>query len=106
MAFSIVLGRNLDFYIIGSLIVVNAGIGFAREEKASNVVEALRKRLQVYPRVLRDGTWRNIAGREIVPGDIVRLRAGDFVPADLKLIEKAELSVDQSALSGESMAVP
>lgn len=105
MVFSILLGRYFDFYIIGALIVVNALIGFAQEEKASNALEALRKNLQVYARVLREGTCRNMTARELVPGDIVRVRAGDFIPADLKLVEKAELSIDQSALTGESLAV-
>ena len=105
MIFSLALGRFFDFYIIAALIIVNAIIGFAQEEKASNAVDALRKRLQVNARVLRDGMWRNISARYLVPSDIVRIRAGDFVPADLKLIEKSELSVDQSALTGESLAV-
>ena len=105
MVFSLVLGRYFDFYIIGALIIVNALIGFAQEERASKAVDALRKKLQVFARVLRSGTWRSIAASELVPGDVVRVRAGDFVPADLRLIGKAELSVDQSVLTGESMAV-
>lgn len=105
MVFSIILRNYFDFYIIGALIIVNALIGFAQEQKASNVVEALRQKLRVYARVLRDGRWESLAARELVPGDIVRVRAGDFVPADLKLFERTEVSVDQSALTGESMAV-
>ena len=105
MVFSLILGNYFDFYIIGALIIVNAIVGFAQEEKASSAVESLKKRLQVNARVLREGKWGNIAARQVVPGDIVRVRAGDFVPADLKIIEKAEVSADQSALTGESMPV-
>jgi H+-transporting ATPase len=105
MVFSLILGRYFDFYIIGALVIVNALIGFAQEQRATEAVEGLRKKLQVYARVLRGGTWRSVAARELVPGDVVRVRAGDFVPADLTLIEKTELSVDQSVLTGESVAV-
>ncbi len=105
LVLSLLLQRYFDFYIIGSLIVVNALIGFAQEQKASSAVDALRKRLQINARVLRDSKWRNVSAKSLVAGDIVRIRAGDFVPADLKMIEKAELSVDQSALTGESMAI-
>lgn len=105
MVFSLILGNYLEFYIIGALIIVNAIIGFAQEEKASSAVETLKKRLHVNARVMREGKWKNIAAREVVPGDIVRVRAGDFVPADLKMVEKTEVSADQSALTGESMTV-
>jgi H+-transporting ATPase len=105
LVFSLLSGRYFDFYVIGALIVVNAIIGFAQEQKASNAVDALRKRLQIFARVLRSGKWQSISAKALVPGDLVRVRAGDFVPADLKLIEQAELSVDQSVLTGESLAV-
>ena len=78
MVFSLILRNFSDFYIIGGLIVVNVLVGFAQEEKASSAVEALRSKLQIYARVLRSGKWRNIPSKEIVPGDIVRIRAGDF----------------------------
>ena len=105
MLFSVLLQKYLDAYIIGALIVVNAIIGFAQEEKASSAVEALKKRLQINARVVRDGKWHSIPARQIVAGDVIRVRAGDFVPADAKVAGKAELSVDQSALTGESMEV-
>lgn len=105
MVFSLFLRSFFDFYIIGALIIVNAIIGFVQEQNASSAVEALRKKLQVNARVLRGGRWKNIQARELVPGDIVRIRGGDFVPADLKVIETTELSVDQSALTGESSQV-
>ncbi len=105
MLFSFALQKYSDVYIIGGLLVVNAAIGFAQEQKASNAVEALRRRLQVNARILRDGRWHVLSAKELVAGDIVRVRAGDFVPADVKMVEEAEVDVDQSALTGESMTV-
>ena len=63
MVFSLILGNYFDFYIIGALLIVNAIVGFAQEEKASGAVESLKKRLQVNARVLREGKWGNIAGK-------------------------------------------
>ena len=105
MFLSYLLQDYFDVYIIGALLLVNAAIGFAQEQKASGALEALKERLQVNARVLRDGKWQTVSAKELVPGDIVRVRAGDFVPADLKVIEGSELGVDQSALTGESMTV-
>jgi H+-transporting ATPase len=105
MVLSFILTNYFDVYIIGALLAVNAAIGFAQEEKASAAVEALRERLQINARVLRDGVWQTVSAKELVPGDIVRVRAGDFVPADLKVIEDSQLGIDQSALTGESMTV-
>lgn len=99
-----ILGKYPDFYIVTGLLVLNSIIGFAQEQKASGAVDALKKRLQVNARVRRDRVWKTIPARDLVPGDIVRLRSGDFVPADVKIIT-GELSVDQSALTGESMEV-
>ncbi|MEM3088766.1 MAG: plasma-membrane proton-efflux P-type ATPase [Candidatus Bathyarchaeia archaeon] len=99
-----ILGKYSDLYIVTALLFLNSIIGFAEEKKASNVVEALKKKLQVNARVLRDGIWRIVPARELVPGDIVRVRSGDFVPADVKVIT-GELWADQSALTGESMEV-
>lgn len=103
MLLSFLLRNYLDVYVIGALLVVNAAIGFAQEQKASHAMETLRERLQVNARVLRDGGWQAVPAKELVPGDIVRVRAGDFVPADLKIIDESNLGVDQSALTGESM---
>jgi magnesium-transporting ATPase (P-type) len=101
MVLSAVLGKYSDLAVVSALVVVNAILGFAQERRAAGVVQALRRRLQVGTRVLRDATWQVIAARELVPGDIVRIRSGDIVPADLKLLD-GTLSVDQSALTGES----
>lgn len=104
MIFSLFLQNFFDFYVIAALLIVNAIIGYAQEQKASRAVEALRNRLHVNAKVLRDGKWQPLPARMLVPGDIVRVRAGDFVPADLKIIQDTEINVDQSALTGESLA--
>jgi H+-transporting ATPase len=104
IAISWVLRRFADLAIVAGLLVVNAIVGFFEEQRASRAVEALRKNLQVNTRVLRNGVWQPISARELVPGDIVRLRSGDFVPADVKILT-GELAVDQSALTGESMTI-
>jgi plasma-membrane proton-efflux P-type ATPase len=101
MVLSAVLGKYSDLVVVGALLVVNAVLGFAQEHRAAGVVEALRRRLQVSARVLRDATWQLVPARELVPGDIVRMRAGDIIPADVRLLTGA-LTVDQSALTGES----
>jgi H+-transporting ATPase len=104
MVLSWVLHRYPDLYIVAGLLVFNSILGFAEEQKASSAVEALKQKLRVNARVLREGVWRIVPARELVPGDIVRTRPGDFVPADIKIVI-GELEVDQSALTGESMAV-
>ena len=104
MVLSAVLGKYSDVILVGALLVINAVLSFLQERRAAGVVEALRKRLQVGARVRRDSTWQVIPARELVPGDIVRVRPGDIVPADVKLLT-GTLSVDQSALTGESKDV-
>ena len=101
MVLSAVLGKYSDLAVVGALLVVNAVLGFTQEHRAAGVVEALRRRLQVSARVLRDSTWQLLPARELVPGDIVRMRSGDIIPADVRLLTGA-LTVDQSALTGES----
>ena len=104
MVLSLVLRRYSDLAIVAALLVVNAVLGFAQERRAAGVMETLRRRLQVGARVLRDADWQVVAARELVPGDIVRVRPGDIVPADVKVLT-GTLSVDQSALTGESKDV-
>ncbi len=94
-----------DFWIIVALLIFNAGVGFWQEFTAGNAVEALKKQLAMRARVLRDGIWQEIDARQLVPGDIIRVRLGDVIPADVKLVEGDYLSVDQSALTGESLPV-
>ncbi|MGC9174693.1 MAG: plasma-membrane proton-efflux P-type ATPase [Thermoprotei archaeon] len=99
-----VLHKFLDMYIITALLLLNSIISYVQEYKAGNAVEMLKKKLTVNARVLRDGKWQVVPARELVPGDIVRVRLGDFIPADMKIIE-GDVSVDQSALTGESLPV-
>jgi H+-transporting ATPase len=99
-----VLQRYSDLYIVAGLLVFNSILGFVEEQKASSAVEALKQKLQVNARVLRASLWKTVPARELVPGDIIRTRSGDFVPADVKIID-GELEVDQSALTGESMGI-
>ena len=101
MVLSAVLKNYSDLIVVGALLVINAVLGFMQEHRAAGVVAALRKRLQVNARVRRDSSWLVIPARELVPGDIVRVRPGDIIPADVKLLTGA-MSVDQSALTGES----
>ena len=92
-----------DFFIILLLLVANATIGFWEERQAGNAIDALKARLAIKARVQRDGKWITPPARELVPGDVIRLRLGDIVPADARLLEGDEISVDQSALTGESL---
>ena len=101
MVLSAVLGKYSDLAVVSALLVINAVLSFMQERRAAGVVQALRRRLQVSARVLRDSSWQVIPARELVPGDIVRVRPGDIIPADVKLLTGA-LTVDQSALTGES----
>ena len=94
-----------DLGIILALLVFNGVIGFWQEFKAANALEALKKQLALTARVLRDGHWRAIPAPELVPGDVIRIRLGEIIPADVKLFEGDFLSVDQSALTGESLPV-
>jgi H+-transporting ATPase len=94
-----------DFGIIFSLLLINALVGFWQEHKADNAIALLKQKLALQARVRRDGHWRDVPARELVPGDIVQLQLGDVIPADVRLFEGAYLSVDQSALTGESLPV-
>ncbi len=101
---SLLLHKWADLYVALALLVINAMLGFLQEHRATAAVTALRRRLRVKARVLRGGAWQVVSARELVPGDVVRLRSGDFVPADAQVIE-GSLRVDQSALTGESREV-
>ena len=102
---SAVVRHWADFTIITLLLLFNAGVGFWQEYKASSALDALKKQLALRCRVRRDGQWREIDAADLVPGDVVRVRLGDIVPADLELLDGDYLSVDQSALTGESLPV-
>jgi H+-transporting ATPase len=103
LVMSAITQRWPDFGIIFTLLMVNAVVGFWQERKAGNAIELLKQRLALKARVLRDGKWQEISASGLVPGDIIRLRLGDVVPADVKLIEGSYLLTDESALTGESL---
>jgi H+-transporting ATPase len=92
-----------DFFIILILLLANAVVGFWEERSAGNAIAALKAKLAVKARVKRDGKWITPAARELVPGDVIRVRLGDIVPADARLLEGDPVEVDQSALTGESL---
>ncbi len=92
-----------DFAIILLLLLANAVVGFWEEHQAGNAIAALKAKLAIKARVKRDGKWTTPAARELVPGDVIRVRLGDIVPADARLLEGDPVEVDQSALTGESL---
>ena len=92
-----------DFGIILALLLANAVVGFWEEHQAGNAIAALKAKLAIKARVIRDGKWVEPAARELVPGDVIRLRLGDIVPADARLLDGDAIEVDQSALTGESL---
>ncbi|MEO5654828.1 MAG: plasma-membrane proton-efflux P-type ATPase, partial [Nitrosospira sp.] len=100
---SALAGHWPDFFIILVLLLANAVVGFWEERAAGNAIAALKAKLAVKARVKRDGKWITPAARELVPGDVIRVRLGDIVPADARLLEGDPVEVDQSALTGESL---
>ena len=102
---SAIIKHWVDFVIILILLIVNGVVGFWEEYKAENVIEFLKQKMALNARVLRDGKWQIIPARELVPGDVVRIRIGDIVPADILLVDGDYLVVDESALTGESLPV-
>ena len=92
-----------DFGIILLLLLANAVVGFWEEHQAGNAIAALKAKLAINARVKRDGKWITPAARELVPGDVIRVRLGDIVPADARLLAGDPVEVDQSALTGESL---
>ncbi len=97
------LGHWVDTGVILAVVTVNAIIGFIQEGKAEQALEGIRKMLSPHAHARRDGAWVEIRADDLVPGDIVRLRSGDRVPADVRLIEATNLRIEESALTGESV---
>jgi H+-transporting ATPase len=95
----------LDFFVILALLLSNAVVGFWEEHQAGDAIAALKARLAIKAKVKRDGKWEDPKASELVPGDVVRLRLGDIVPADARLLDGDSIEVDQSALTGESLPV-
>lgn len=104
MGLSLILGHYLEGIIISALLTLNAVIGHKHSSSSQKAVELLKKKLAIKAKVLRDGKWTMKEAREIVQGDIIAVKLGDIVPADAMMVT-GELSVDQSALTGESLPV-
>jgi len=102
---SVAIGEVLDAAIIGVIVVFSALLGFFQEHKATKALEALKKMLSPTSTVMREGHERDIPSRELVPGDILLLEAGDRIPADARLVEVPTLKCDEAALTGESVPV-
>ncbi len=94
-----------DFSIILTLLLFNAAIGFWQSYQAGNAVDALKKKLALSSATCRDGQWQQLEARFLVPGDLIKLKLGDIIPADCLLLDGDYLSIDQSALTGESLPV-
>lgn len=100
----LVLGKDVEAVIIGTLLVVNAILSFVQENRAQSALALLRQQLTVQSRVLRDGQWQLVPAQNLVPGDVIHLRMGDLVPADVSLTD-GQIQMDQSSLTGESALV-
>lgn len=98
----IFLGKFAEAWVIAILVLFNAILSFFQEGKAKNALRLLRNRLNIQARVLRDGGWKLLPSTELVPEDIIRIRMGDIVPADAKLLD-GHVLIDQSAITGESL---
>lgn len=102
---SYILNHMRDFYIVIALLLLNAIVGFVEEYRADKSIEALKGRLAQKARVLRDGKWAELRAASLVPGDIIRVRMGDIVPADTKILESQGMETDESSITGESLPV-
>lgn len=98
---TLLLGKYVHSLVIVALLIFNAGMSLWREKRAKAAMAALKQRLRIQSRTKRDGKWSIIPARELVPGDLVRVRIGDLLPADIKIVD-GSLGLDQSVLTGES----
>jgi magnesium-transporting ATPase (P-type) len=97
------LGEKIDTLVILAIVLLSVMLGFFQEYHAEKTAQKLKKLITHTARVLRNGAWEEIDSTEIVPGDVVALRIGDRVSADINLIETHELTIDESILTGESV---
>lgn len=104
-AVSFFVGERSDAVIIGVILAVSVGLGFANEYRAARAAHDLHSRLRSHASVTRDGTWREIDVTELVPGDVVRLQMGEIVPADARLLATTGLTCGESVLTGEALPV-
>lgn len=104
LALELALGKFVEAALLSALLLVNGLVSFSHERRASSALELLRAKLRVLTRVRRDGRWSRISADALVPGDLVHVRMGDFVPADLRLAD-GDVLLDESTLTGESVPV-
>ncbi|MDE3116762.1 MAG: HAD-IC family P-type ATPase, partial [Pseudomonadota bacterium] len=102
---SVAVGHWADFAVIAAMLLINAAVGFFEEKNADDAIRSLKQQLAPNARVRRDGAWKDISARELVPGDVILVRLGNIVPADATAAEGDYASIDQSALTGESLPV-
>src|ERR1043166_2602714 len=105
VAMTAFLGEWVDCFVIFGVVFINALVGFLQEAKAERAIESLSRLVATETSVRRDGRQQCVHSEQLVPGDVVRLRSGDRVPADLRLFQVKSLQVDESALTGESVPV-
>jgi len=98
-----ILGDWVDFAVIVAVAVINALVGFVQEGRAADALAGLETMIPLEAQVRRGGQWQQLGAEGVVPGDVVRVRSGDLVPADVRLLSAAHLQVDESALTGESV---
>jgi len=104
-AIKALIGQWVNAWVIWGVTLINAIIGFVQESKAESAIAALASSVQTNATILRNGQKVQVPSQELVPGDLVLLTSGDKVPADLRLIQSRNLQVNESALTGESVAI-
>src|SRR5215510_11288054 len=102
---SAALGEVINASIIITMVLLSVALNFIQTYRSQKAVDSIRKEVAPTANVLRDGQWMEIPRREIVPGDVIKLAAGDLVPADAELLQTRDLHVQQAALTGESLPV-
>jgi Ca2+-transporting ATPase len=102
---SLLLGEIIDASAIMVIVVLNAVVGVVQESKAEQALAALKKMAAPNAQVIRDGHQTTIPSRELVPGDIILVEAGNYIPADVRLVESVNLKVEEASLTGESVPV-
>ena len=100
---TLIFGDWVDASVIIAVAVINAVIGYVQEGRAERALDGIRMMLSLHAQVRRDGVWSDVNSEVLVPGDIVRVKSGDKVPADVRLIEAVNLRAEESALTGESV---
>jgi Ca2+-transporting ATPase len=103
---SFALGETVDAITITVIMVLNGVFGFAQEWRAERAIEALQEMLAQRASVIREGRLQVVDAAGLVPGDLIVAEVGDLIPADLRIVESVDLTVDESALTGESESVP